>query len=355
MATRVETLHAGDDLPAASDAVAEVEHFDGSLTRLDAGAVAQLGRLADPDGRPHVVITLGVGDSWHRTTGESSRHGQYEAHTAAAVAMARSATFVVCSREDGTARFAALAGTVVVRGHAGGTVVLHAGEAVTATAGGAMGDVDRVGLDRLAQDEWVAVNGVLDTTPVTDVDSESEPDGDGAEVEPVPTTDAEPPSTDRDHPWRVGVVAVVVIGLGIFSVIIGRSASTPRDSEPDRSPGLAVPGPPAYSSPALTTPTTAPSIPPKAEPAAQYDVTGRTCSRRAGGVHYTGTIRNDDAVTRDYTVQVRFVDKAGAAVATASSAVAGVPAGAARPFHVTGTGAGIRLATDCEVGTVEAR
>jgi len=363
MATRVEPLHAGDDLPAASDAVAEVEHFDGSLTRLDAGAVAQLGRLADPDGRPHVVITLGAGDSWHRTTGESSRHGQYEAHTEAAVALARNATFVVRSREDGTAWFAALAGTVVVRGHVGGTVVLHAGEAVTASVSGAMGDVDRIGLERLTEDDWVAVNDVLDTSPALDLVDDAVPVDDDIVDEPAPpiepafTTDAEPSAPDHDHPWRVGVGAVLAIGLAIFSVIIGRSAATPRHDESDRSPGIAVPGPPAYAGPALTAPTTAvapvtqtPPLPP-----AHYDVAGRTCSRRAGAIHYTGTIRNDDAVARDYTVQVSFVDRSGVAVADATATVNGVPAGATRSFHVTGTGAGIRLATDCEVGTVEAR
>lgn len=364
MATRVESLHAGDELPAASDAVAEVEHFDGSLTRLDAGAVAQLGRLADPDGRPHVVITLGAGDSWHRTTGESSRHGQYEAHTTAAVALARNATFVVRSRDDGTAWFAALAGTVVVRGHAGGTVVLQAGEAVTATVSGAMGDVDRVGLDRLTEDDWVAVNDVLDTSPALDVvddavDGGADIDEPAPPIEPARTAGDEVPTADRDHPWRVGVGAVLAIGLAIFSVIIGRSAATPRHDEPERSPGIAVPGPPAFASPALTAPTTAPAVAPVAQapslPPGHYDVTGRTCSRRAGAVHYTGTIRNDDDVARDYTVQVRFVDRSGTAVADATATVNGVPAQATRSFHVTGTGAGIRLATDCEVGTVEAR
>ena len=356
MATRVESLHAGDELPAASDAVAEVEHFDGSLTRLDAHAVAQLGRLADPDGRPHVVITLGAGDSWHRTTGESSRHGQYEAHTTAAVALARNATFVVRSRDDGTAWFAALAGTVVVRGNAGGTVVLHPGEAVTASVSGAMGDVDRVGFDALADDEWVALNEALDEAPAADAAPVAPVDVPVTDSEPDFEPEAEAAAGNRDHPWRVGVGAVLAIGLGIFSVIIGRSAATPRHDEPERSPGIAVPGPPAFASPTLTAPTTA--VAPVAQtpplPPAHYDVSGRTCSRRAGGVHYTGTIRNDDAVARDYTVQVRFVDRSGAAVADATATVNGVPAKATRSFHVTGAGAGIRLATDCEVGTVEA-
>lgn len=375
MATRVETLHAGDELPAASDAVAEVEHFDGSLTRLDAGAVAQLGRLADPDGRPHVVITLGVGDSWHRTSGESARHGQYEAHTPSAVAMARDAVFVVRSRADGTAWFAVLTGTVVVRGHAGGTAVLHGGEAVTATASGAMGDVDRAGVDRLAHDDWVALNALLDTPPTTeagDADVDADAETPPPAIEPAPTTEPDLPTADRDHPWRIGVAAVLAIGLGIFSVIIGRSASTPRKADPERSPGIAVPGPPAFSSPALTTP--APATPPAAatppaqlpetdlaEPtpaglaptALRYDVTGRTCSRRAGAVHYTGSIRNEDDVARDYTVQVRFVDRSGTTVAEASTAVNDVPAGGIRSFRVTGAGSGVRLATDCEVGTVE--
>lgn len=349
MATRVESLHAGDELPTASDAVAEVEHFDGSLTRLDAAAVARLGRLADPDGRPHVVITLGPGDSWHRTASDSTRHGQYEAHTSAAVAMARHATFVVRSREDGTAWFAALHGSVVVRGQAGGTVVLHPGETVAASASGSMGEVARIGLDGLADDEWVALNVALDRAPVAD----APPPEPVVEDEPAP--EAEQPEP-RDHPWRVGIAAVVAIGLGVFSVVIGRSASTPHDRRDadEADPTVAVPGPPSFATPAVTTPPPEPeAAPAPAEP--RFDVDGRTCVRRNGAVHYTATIRNDDAVGRDYTVEVRFVDRAGTAMATASAAVVDVPAGTSRSFRVTGTGANLRLATDCEVGTVEAR
>jgi hypothetical protein len=364
MATRVESLHAGDELPTASETVAEVEHFDGSLTRLDAGAVARLGRLADPDGRPHVVITLGPGDSWHRTSGESSRHGQYEAHTPSAVAMARDAVFVVRTADDGAAWFAALHGAVVVRGHAGGTVVLHAGEAVTASVSGAMGDVARVGLDGLADDDWVAVNDALDAAPAVD-DDDHEADAITPKTEPtagapapVGTVEAEP-DADRDHPWRVGVASVLAIGLGIFSVIIGRSAVTPPDRD-DSGPAAVVPGPPAFAGPAVATPGTDAPTSTDTEVAdtrttavpARYDVDGRSCSRRAGAVHYTGTVRNDDAVARDYTVEVRFVDRSDTTVATATTTVNGVPAGATRSFHVTGTGAGLRLATDCEVGTV---
>ncbi|HEX2038640.1 MAG TPA: FxLYD domain-containing protein [Acidimicrobiales bacterium] len=354
MATRVESLHAGDELPTTSEAVAEVEHFDGSLTRLDAGAVAQLGRLADPDGRPHVVITLGTGDSWHRTSGESSRHGQYEAHTPSAVAMARDATFVVRTAPDGSAWFAALHGAVVVRGQAGGTIVLHAGEAVTTSIGGSVGEVARPGLPGLAEDEWVAMNEALDAAPVEDeaVVAHAEPAVPEPAPRPVAVVGEEAVVGERDHPWRVGVAAVLAIGLGVVSVVIGRSAGTPHDRE-DKAPEAVVPGPPSYAGPPVATPTTAPPAPAvEAVAAPRYDVTGRACTRRSGAVHYSGTIRNDDAVARDYTVQVRFVNRSGVAVAETSTSVVDVAAGTTRSFHAVGTGASLRLATDCEVGTV---
>jgi hypothetical protein len=275
--------------------------------------------------------------------------------------MARRGVFVVRCREDGSAWFAALAGTVVVRALAGGTVVLQAGEALATSPSGALGEVERAGLHRLADDDWIALNLALDVPAVTAAEDEGSqapevPVGPGPIDDPVAISSPSPAPVDipseGDHPWRVGIAALLAVGLGIFSVVIGRSAAT-DDPPPDdeRSPAVAVPGPPSFAAPAVTTPPT----PTTAPPAPRYDVDGRTCSRRAGRVHYTGTIRNDDAVARAYTVEVRFLDRSGNAVATASTAVAAVPAGATRSFHLTGTGAGLRTATDCEVGTVVVR
>jgi hypothetical protein len=348
-------VHEGDELFAADDAVAEVEHFDGSLTRLDAGGTAHLGRLADADGRPHVVLRLEAGNSWHRASGADHRHGQYEAHTPSAVAVARTATFVVRSHDDGAAWFGVLAGSLVVRGARGGTVVLHAGETVAAGPAGAMSEVGRVGVETLAQDPWVAVNARLDDVPY--VEPAPEPEAPAPEPEPAvlgggidAIASIPPPRTAEEtggHPWRIGIAAVVAIGLGVFSVVIGRSAATPSNDDNESEPTAAAPAPPAAAGPVVTmpTPTTVPSAP-------AHQVTARSCVRRHGAVDYNATIRNDDTVGRDYRVRVHFVDGANRTVATAETDVLDVPAGGTRHFHVVGRGEGIRAATDCEVGAV---
>lgn len=354
-----DALHEGDDVLAGTESVAELHHFDGSVTRLDTGATAALDRIADPDGRPHVVMRLGPGNSWHRTAAERTGRGQYEARTASASAMARTATFVVRCEDDGGAWFAALVGTVVVRSHAGGTVVLRAGETVEAAADGALGEVVDVG-DALAAEDWVAVNILLDEDerpPVPDPDPEPVPEPDPVvAVEPDVADEADAPDDDDvlaeddgDHPWRVGVAAAAAIGIGIFSVVIGRAGTATPLQEPADDPAIAVPGPPAFSTPAFTAPAaTAPTAetPPRPvdEPAgdpaspsagsanastgsapatsATYDLDGRSCSRGGTSVIvYNGTLHNQATTARTFTVHVKFTTGRGDIVATASDTV----------------------------------
>ncbi|MBW3669012.1 MAG: hypothetical protein KY443_07335 [Actinobacteria bacterium] len=356
-----DALHEGDDVLAGTESVAELHHFDGSVTRLDTGATAALDRIADPDGRPHVVLRLGRGNSWHRTAAARTGRGQYEARTASASAMARTATFVVRCEENGAAWFAALVGTVVVRSHAGGTVVLRAGETVEAAADGALDEVVDVG-DALAAEDWVAVNILLDEEeppPVVGHEAddlpEPEPEPD-VDPEPEPVAEADDDDTavlvddDGDHPWRVGVAAAAAIGIGIFSVVIGRAGTATPLQEPADDPAIAVPGPPAFSTPAFTAPAaaTAPTAetpprpveePESAQPSqpadsataaggnaaattADYDLDGRSCSRGGTSVIvYNGTLHNQATTTRTFTVHVKFTTGRGAIVATASDTV----------------------------------
>ena len=358
-----EALHEGDDVLAGTGSVAELHHFDGSVTRLDTDATAALDRIADPDGRPHVVLRLGPGNSWHRTAVERSGRGQYEARTSTASAMARTATFVVRCHDDGAAWFAVLAGTVVVRSHVGGTVVLRAGETVDAAADGALGDVVDAG-QALGSEEWVAVNILLDeeeAPPVVEagpvheafVVADPEP-----ELEPEPEPHAQADDDDEavlfeddgDHPWRVGVAAAAAIGIGIFSVVIGRAGTATPVQQAQDDPAIAVPGPPAFATPAFTAPASSTAstteTPPRveepmadqgagdAEPTtsstagnpvattAVYDLDGRSCSR--GGTNviaYNGTLHNHATTARTFTVHVKFTTGRGAIVATASTTV----------------------------------
>ncbi|HVF73632.1 MAG TPA: FecR domain-containing protein [Acidimicrobiales bacterium] len=350
-------LHEGDDVLAGAESVAELEHFDGSSTRLDANATAALDRIADPDGRPHLVLRLGPGNSFHRTAPDRSRRGQYEARTPTAAALARNATFVARCAADGASEFTVLTGTVVVRGTTGGTVVLRAGEAVTVAADGAVGDVSSAGDDALADDEWIAVNAWLDAEAAPPPEPEPAPE---PELEPEPEPAAAAPE-DRpifipepdDHPWKVGVAAAVAISIGIFSVIIGRAGSArPVDNSAD--PDIAVPGPPAFSSPAYTAPGPAMTAPPTTEVAAPptttapavpaaaasvdtgaYDVASKSCSR--GGTNvitFTGALRNKSSAPHTYSVRVKFSGPRNDTVTTVTTTVE-VPAGTTKTFRVS--------------------
>lgn len=365
MAAVAQALHEGDDIVAGSDAVAEVEHFDGSLTRLDAGATAALQRIADPTGQAHLVLDLGPGASWHRTSPLRARGSKYEARTPAASALARSASFVVRRHDDGSGWFAALSGTVIVRGRAGGMVVLRAGETVSAAPDGSLAEVADRGVRSLATDEWVAVNAVLDA------------DGHAVEPRPQPAPAVEAATeavaeaevgddaSDREHPWRVGVAAGLALALAVFSVVIGRAGTKQPAEQTERDPAIAVPGPPAFATPAVTAPrsatTAAPTADaapaPVAEPAAAApeaptaSITNKSCTRAGGGtVVYTGSLHNHAATTADFTVHVQFTSAKGSVVAATTATVSDVPAGATRTFRASGAAGG--AATACEVSRV---
>lgn len=358
MAAQAHALREGDDVVAGSDAVAELEHFDGSLTRLDTGATAALRRIADPTGQAHVILDLGPGASWHRTSPTRVRGGQYEARTPTASALARAAVFVVRRDVDGGAWFAVLRGTVVVRGHAGGMVVLRAGESVHAAAEGSLGSVSDAGVDTLAHDEWVAVNQLLDaeaagTPDVAVGEGEFGPEGvSEADIDVDVDVDE---GREREHPWRVGVAAGLALGLAVFSVVIGR-AGTKQPAEPTaEDPAIAVPGPPAFATPAVTAPnaTSAPAPvaekPPAAVPTAE--VTGKTCTRSRGVVVYNGSLHNHAAGTASFRVHVSFITADGAVVTTATTTVADVPADATRSFKASAAAGSTAAA--CEVDRVE--
>ena len=389
MAT-ANALHEGDDVVAGSDAVAEIEHFDGSLTRLDTGATAALQRIADADGQPHLVLHLGPGARWHRTPPTRTRGGQYEAQAPAASALARAASFVVRTEEDGGAWFAALAGTLVIRGRAGGMVVLRAGETVTAASDGTLGHVAEPGTAALAEDDWVAVNAVLDGD-LSDLEAALAEAPVEALASMIPDVDTDPSAEpdefdpDREHPWRVGVAAGIALALAVASVIIGRAGTpTPdeRSEQAGRDPRIAVPGPPAFSTPAFTTPDNTRPLPearalppedlvappPPVEPAAATEspiptpapvaqpatVTGTSCTRARGGVVvYTGVLRNRATTEGTYHVHVRFVTAKGATVATASTTVADVAPDASKRFRATSPANVGSTATACEVDSVE--
>jgi hypothetical protein len=349
-------LHEGDDVLAGSESVAELEHFDGSSTRLDTNATAALDRIADPDGRPHLVLRLGPGNSFHRTAPDRSRRGQYEARTPTAAALARNATFVARCDLDGASSFAVLTGTVVVRGCTGGTVVLRTGETVDVGADGSVGDVRTPGEAVLAEDEWIAVNTYLDAEAAPppmppEPDPEPEP-----EPEPVAVTPDERPlfiPEPDDHPWKVGVAAAVAISIGIFSVIIGRAGAA-RPVEHADDPDIAVPGPPAFSTPAFTaapavappvdTPAAAPpttaaatavATPPTTVGAPAFDVTSRSCTR--GGTNvitFAGSLRNRSSAPHTYSVRVRFTGPGNSTVTTVTTTV-DVAAGATKAFRVS--------------------
>lgn len=286
-------LDAGQDVVAGAGTVAELEHADGSRTRLDAGASGVLRLPVTVGELTQVGVRLGPGRSWHRHR-PSKSPTSYVAGTPAATITARGATFTVESGRDGSCRALVLVGEVLVRSRRGSTVSVAAGETVAVAGDGVIGAVRGLTDADVDGDEWVAVNRLLDeeepaeedrgvalgaglTSPAeaAPTDGTETADAGGRWAAEAGAAVARPSSDQPDDgevmgafggfgdgaheakPWRVGTIGALALVAALMSVVLtrddGQRSSAPRRNA-DVPDGLVVSGPPAFSAPAVTAP-----------------------------------------------------------------------------------------------------
>src|SRR5439155_16104901 len=93
-----QTLSVGDVVQTDSSGQAQVDYFDGSLTRLDSDTRFVIETLQKgPNGR-HISLDVKAGRTWNRVARLTSSNDRYEVHMANAVATVRGTTFIADCR-----------------------------------------------------------------------------------------------------------------------------------------------------------------------------------------------------------------------------------------------------------------
>lgn len=94
-----QALEAGNEVRTDDEGQAQVDFFDGSLTRLDASTTFVVKKLEDgPQGR-RISLELDAGRTWNRVERLTSSEDRYEVSGGNAVATVRGTTFIADGRQ----------------------------------------------------------------------------------------------------------------------------------------------------------------------------------------------------------------------------------------------------------------
>jgi hypothetical protein len=136
------TLKVGDVVRTGPDGQAEIEYFDGSLTRLDVGTTFEITELASVTDVPGSKIIEGSqegGRTLSRVVALTDSESRVEVETPNAIASVQGTEFVTIVGPDGSSEYWLLEGVLRVKGEEGGTLVLQAGQGVSVSTDGVVG------------------------------------------------------------------------------------------------------------------------------------------------------------------------------------------------------------------------
>lgn len=342
-------MAAGDVVRTGDDpsTVAEVVHRNGAVTRLDRSSEIAVDRV-EADGRARIVVNLGPGRTWHHT-GPVDDPTLYEVRAPGVVVTARSARFALVCSPLGTTDVTAVDGHVVVRGVAGGSVVLSNGQTAGVDAAGVLADV----VPSDAGDPWVALNLSLDAGPVV-----------------AETTKAA--AAERASRWKgrvaMGLAAAAFVGIVGFTFVTADQASTDSRRSTAIPAGAAAAmiraaqdrhvAPEEEEAPTTTAPAApaaaveAPVAP--ARPVGQ--AAGTSCRQSGRTIVYSGTVANVSSASSGFVVEAFFVDRSGARFDSAAATVLDVAPGASSRWEVRVPAPGDlrNSGASCELGAVRA-
>lgn len=113
------TLHQGDTVRTRDSGRAEIEYFDGSVTRLDRGTAFTLSELASTPQSTAIVGEQASGSTFSRVVELTGSQSRFEVGTPSAVASVRGTTFFTRVERDGSGLVGVLEGELTVTGEAG--------------------------------------------------------------------------------------------------------------------------------------------------------------------------------------------------------------------------------------------
>ncbi|HYU57382.1 MAG TPA: PKD domain-containing protein, partial [Actinomycetota bacterium] len=183
-----QSLGEGDVVRTGPQGRAEIEYFDGSMTRLDWSTTFTLEELATLDNAARSKRIVGAqgagGKTWSRVSRLTDSQSRFEVRTPTATGAVRGTIFATQCEADGTCLYVVIDGSVVVSS-AKGSASLHAFDVVEVQPDGTLGEVEHLSLEELLDlFPWIALNGcVLDNVLVCSV-GENPPPGEEGGGEP---------------------------------------------------------------------------------------------------------------------------------------------------------------------------
>jgi FecR protein len=126
-----QTLRQGDTVRTGPDGRAEIEYFDGSVTRLDFDTTYRLVELASMTDVPDSKVIRGEqtgGRTFNRVVALTDSESRVETETPNAVASVQGTEYVVWLHPDGSEEYWVLEGEIAVKTDDGREIVVRAGE-----------------------------------------------------------------------------------------------------------------------------------------------------------------------------------------------------------------------------------
>lgn len=148
----------GTKVRTGEEALAEIEYFDGSLTRVGPNTTYQVVALVREADRTVIIGKIGLGETFHdvkELTGSGSR---FEIQESNAIAAVRGTRFAARCLPPLPCGIAVVEGIVEVTPSSGAAVSVGAGQRVTIDDEGLLGEVTEVSPD----DPWLNRNQDLD-------------------------------------------------------------------------------------------------------------------------------------------------------------------------------------------------
>lgn len=151
-------VDAGTTVRTSGGALAEIEYFDGSISRIGPNTTYEIIELEDAPGRTVIVGKIRLGETFHdvkELTGSGSR---FEIQESNAIAAVRGTRFAARCLPPLPCGIAVVEGVVEVTPSSGGAVSVEAGHRVTIDDEGLLGEVTEVS----PEDPWLNRNRDLD-------------------------------------------------------------------------------------------------------------------------------------------------------------------------------------------------
>lgn len=152
-----DTLRVGDIVRTASDGRAEIEYFDGSVTRLDFDTEFTLEELTSQGSSKDIVGTQSGGNTFNRVTHLTDSQSRFEVDTPTATASVKGTAFAVRVDELGTSDIWVVEGVVMAVLDDGMRVKVHSGRGITIDPDGTSDGV-YVLTDAQLGEDWLEFN-----------------------------------------------------------------------------------------------------------------------------------------------------------------------------------------------------